>query len=384
MENSSKIRLMIVSETTAGGVGRHLFDLITGLDKNKYEIFFVYSTVRADKSFTENIKILEDLEVKLFILPMHRDIRPFLDMTCLVNLIKLIKKVSPDIIHLHSAKAGAIGRIAAILTGNKNIIYNPHGGSFHLFRKKLGFIYLFIEKILATKHVYLIAVSEFSLNEFKKHLKIDLKNIRLIYNGVDSKSVLNVPKLNRTEFGISEDDFIVLFPAMFLKAKGHLEFLHEAAKCPEKLNPGIKILLAGDGQFKSKIESVINLLNINDQFKMIGFQKNINSFYDLCDLVILPSRNEFLPYVLIEAMAFSKPVLATNVGGIPEIVRNKYNGELFSPDELCEMIKKINELSENRSLMEEMGKNGRKIAEEKFSIKEMIRKTDALYRELVN
>lgn len=382
--SKAKPKILMISETTSGGGRKHIVDLLLGLDKSRYDITFVYSARRADAVFLKNLDELKASDIKLIELFMERDLNPIADFNSLLAIFRIIQNIEPDIIHLHSAKAGALGRLAALLPGNKNIIYNPHGGSFHKFNDSLGFIYFNVERILATKNVHFIGVCEFACRRFEETLHLDKNRNHLIYNGIEIKSSNIDEHSLRSENGFSQNDFMVLYPAMFYSEKGHSNFLDSYKGMNESLNPNIKILFAGNGPLENEIKQKTKDAGLEKTILFLGFVENMEMYFRLADLVILPSQKEFLPYVILEAMSYSKPILATDTGAINEMIQNKINGELFQLNDLTSLWKRINYYSSNSDELKQMGSNSGRILEEKFSMYQMINKTEKLYDNLLN
>jgi glycosyltransferase involved in cell wall biosynthesis len=381
---SGRIKLMMISETTSGGVRKHIVDLLKGLNKNKYDITFVFSGKRADAVFQKNLEELKTEKINLIELPMERNIRPIADIKSLIRIRHLIKNVEPDVIHLHAAKAGALGRLAALLTRRKKIIYNPHGGSFHKFKDKLGFIYFIVEKLLATKNVHFIGVSEYSCKLFEETLHIDKNKNHVIYNGIEANNSAADEQTLRLKFGLDKNDFIVLYPAMFYSEKGHSIFLDTYKLMNEPLNPRIKILFAGNGPLEKPIKEKVAELNLSNTISFLGFVKNIEDYLRLSDLIILPSQKEFLPYAILEAMSYSKPILATNTGAICEMIAHGFNGELFELNNISDFWKRMNYYCNHPEELRRLSMNSIKILEEKFSLYKMINKTEYLYDSFFN
>jgi len=381
--NKAKSKILMISETTSGGGRKHIVDLLLGLDKSKYDITFVYSERRADAVFLKNLDKLKTADIKLIEVFMERDVNPIADFNSFLALFRIIQNIKPDILHLHAAKAGALGRLAALIPGNKNIVYNPHGGSFHKFNDSLGFIYFNVEKILATKNVHFIGVSEYACRRFEETLHIEKNRNHLIYNGIEIKNSMLDKVALRAENGFSQNDFIVLYPAMFYSEKGHLKFLDSLKQINIQLNPDIKILFAGNGPLEEPIKEKVKELGLENTISFLGFVQNMDTYFRLSDLVILPSQKEFLPYAILEAMSYSKPILATNTGAINEMIQNKFNGELFQLNELSSLWERINYFSYNSDELKQMGDNSRKILEEKFTMIQMIKKTEELYDRLL-
>src|SRR5580692_7366371 len=138
--------ILMILEATVGGIRRHVVDLLVGLDKKRYKVALIYSLSRADACFKKAMVELAANGVDLHEVAMGRGIDPDMDFRALREILSIIRKTRPDIIHLHGAKAGAIGRGAAMLCGNRRIVYTPHGGSFHKFNGLRGRIYWAVEK----------------------------------------------------------------------------------------------------------------------------------------------------------------------------------------------------------------------------------------------
>ncbi len=379
-----KTKILMVTETASGGGRKHIVDLLLGLDKTKYDITFIYSARRADSTFLSNLVDLKNAGIKLAELFMEREVKPAADLKSLFALRKIIKDVQPDIIHLHAAKAGALGRLAAKLSGIKNVIYNPHGGSFHKFDERLGFIYFIVEKLLTTNNVHYIGVSEYACKRIEETLHIDKSRNHLIYNGIETNDCSNDETSLRKEMDYSQNDFIVLLPALFYSEKGHLEFIDSFRQMKEELNPAVKILFAGNGPLEIQVKEKVKELGLEQTVIFLGFIPDMEKYYRLADLIILPSQKEFLPYAILEGMSYSKPVLSTSTGSICEMIEQKVNGELFSLNDLASLWKRINYYSYNAAELKQMGFNSGNILVEKFSLKQMITRTEDLYEKLLN
>jgi glycosyltransferase involved in cell wall biosynthesis len=382
MKDQPKIKIAVISETTTGGARKHLIDLLLGLNKNRYDLYFIFSKKRADETFLNYLTVLKKENINLIEIPMEREISPAADIKSFFSLYRQLKKIKPDIVHVHAAKAGAIGIMAAILTGNRKIIYNPHGGIFHRFENKFGFVYLIFEKFLSRKYVHFIGVSKYSCELFEKKLNIKPSNNHLIYNGISAEiNPINIQdqiKL-KMDLNIKEDDFVILFPANFYSEKGHIEFLNSYELLDGSLNLKIKLIFAGEGPLEKIIEEKVDSLKLDNSIIFSGFIKDIEKYFSISDIVILPSQKEFLPYAVLEAMLFSKPVFASDTGAVNEMIKDNYNGKLFSPKKLVELWKSLNYFSIHKDELEKMGSNGRKYVEQNFSLSLMISKTELLY-----
>ena len=380
----SKIKIVFILEATLGGIRKNVVELLDSLDTRQYQLFFIYSTLRADAIFMSHIKALEDKGVMLFPVRMVRNVNVIDDVKGVLSVYTIVKKIAPDIIHVHGAKAGIIGRIASLfLRNNVKVIYTPHGGSFHMFDSFIGMVYLAIEKCMKRFTDMYIGVSKDSHRHIVGRLHVNEKKCRLIYHGI-KRSESGIAKTEIPNRSHYHDRFIVLHPALFLESKGHLEYLEAIGKNNSSLNAKILILLAGDGPLRNDIIQKIEKYNLSHNIELIGFTEDLNSYIEISDLIMLPSQNEAFGYVLLEAMMHSKPVLGTIVGSIPEIIQNGHNGILISLSDIDRIVEILNYHCDNMDQLRIMGKNGHQFATTNFRFEKMIEEHDALYKELVS
>jgi len=371
----------MILEATVGGIRRHVVDLLVGLDKKRCKVVLIYSLSRADAGFKKAMAALAANGVDLYEVAMGRGIDPAMDFRALCEIISIIRKTKPDIIHLHGAKAGAIGRGAAMLCGNRRIVYTPHGGSFHKFKGRSGRVYWAVEKSLGwiSKTRY-IGVSQHSCDQILQGLGAPPNRVHLVYNGISAPAT-SADGPGQVYGEENQLNFKILFPAVFFEAKGHLEFLDALHRSKNKLNPTIRIFLAGDGPLKYEIEQRIRNYRLDQQILMVGFVEDVNPWYQGSDLVILPSRDEAFGYVVLEAMYFGKPVAVARVGGLKEIIRENETGLFFGEDAWSDMAGTLNGYAGAAAKLSELGHNGQEFVRTHFSLEKMIEETCAVYRQ---
>lgn len=378
-------RVMIILEATLGGIRRHVVDLLLGLDTSRDEVTFVYSTRRADSVFLNALSELDRHGLRLVEIPMQREIRPFADAIALVRLVREVRRFRPAILHAHGAKAGALGRLAALLGGVRRIVYTPHGGVFHFSGMRRS-IYMAIERFLSwIRPTEYIGVSRHSCDEIRDRLRIPSERIHLIYNGIDLQSTANESDAVRvrSSLGAESNRFLVLYPAVFLEAKGHVEFMEAVIRSKSVPDPRLLIVMAGDGPTRKLVQEMIEEHGLENLFALPGFVSDIDAYYRAADLVLLFSRAEAFGYALIEAMAYGKPVLATSVGAIPEILDGPLADGLIRTEEVSEIVQILNRYVRNPALAQRLGEAGREMAQSRFSRAAMVRSTRALYESML-
>lgn len=377
-----KRKVMIISETTSGGVRKHILDLLLNLDIEKYELYFAYSLKRADETMMMNISKLKNRGIHLIELKyMNREINLIQEMKALNELNKIIRQISPDIVHCHSSKAGAIGRISAKVSGIKKIYYTPHAYIMQnpSINKIKKIIFTNIERVLS-RHctTKTINVSNGEKN-FAEKLNID-KNIKfqVIYNGVDEEITHgNIVQLKK-ELDIEEEDIVVGVAARMDDQKDPFTFIKIAEKVSSK-NENIKFIYIGDGEYKNKIETYIAENSLEKNIKLLGFRNDTEQLLQIMDIYLVTSLYESMPYSLIEALKYGLPIVATNTIGNNEIVIERNNGLMFNIKDVDEGASKIKEIIKDKEKIHFMSKNSYKLFKCKFLLDNMINKVEALY-----
>jgi len=379
----ARVKLVVLLEGVLGGVRKHVFDLLFGIDPGNYDITFISSTARADAIAYPLLPLLSRRGIRLEEVAMRRGVHPLSDVRCLVAIVRILRRIRPDVLHCHGAKAGALGRIAARLADIPSVVYTPHGGAFHRFSGLQGLLYRAVERVLMAPSVHFIGVSRASCMSIRSSLRGDENRIHLVYNGIDLGEIDRYrgnAMATRADLGLPEGGFLVLYPALFLDTKGHTEFLDALEHCPAQLDSNVLIMLAGEGPLAKTVARRIRALKLETHFRFLGFQPDLYRYYGVCDLVLLPSKAEAFPYVLLEAMAFSKAIIATAVGGIPEVVTDGQTGELIPPQNLSVIVARLNHYSRHPEEAARLGKNARLAVERWFSLDSMITRTEEVYR----
>lgn len=381
------MKIAIVLEATLGGIRKHVVDLVEHLSAQGLHVWFIYSTQRADQTFLADLKRLATSNVNCVELAMTKSLSNPANLTAVMKMHRLFRRNKIEVVHLHGAVAGALGRVAAMgCKSLQKIIYSPHGGVLHKTGKGFaGKAYVLIEKLLRSKKLSFIAVSSDEKEKLQNVLNLLPARVTLVHNGID---VQDWQKMNlgeavlqekRTILGLTENDFVVLYPALFLEAKGHRRFFQTFADCNLKLQPNVKILLAGHGPLQPAVEQLVQNLSLQKHVRFLGFVSDVSTYFQLADAVLLPSVNEAFGYVLLEAMVFGKPVFATRVGGIKDIVEHNKTGFLYDPADLCALVHDLNSFAVRRMPLKAIGRNSLEEVVRKFDVKTSIERIRRLY-----
>ena len=218
-----------------------------------------------------------------------------------------------------------------------------------------------------------IVISEMMKKTIMETYRIEESKVHVIYNGIRIEEIIgNVRPV--------EYRYILLVASAMLKIKG-LDVAIRAIREAKNSIPDIKLLIVSDGPERELYEKMIADLGLSDNVLVIGLmgKSELNAYYEGCDFLIVPSRMEGLPLVILEAFLARKPVIAARVGGIPELVKEGYNGDLFSSEDHDELAEKIVRLCLDKEMMEIYGKNGYRIAQEFFSLERQIQNLLLVY-----
>ena len=360
-----------------GGAQRVCYDIVTHLDQEKFlvEVACKPGGILVDK--------LEEKGIKVYKIPsFRREISPINDFKTLISLYKLIKKGKYHIVHCHSTKAGFLGRIAAKLARVPKIYFTVHGWGFYnqeygRFQKLL----IFLEKIAARCSTRIICVSENDKKEGAKEKIAPENKFLIIKNGIEWETKEDQEKV-RQNLGINENEVVFSMVGRLAYPKNPSMFLRTAKEVSQKYFQA-KFALIGGGPLFQECQNFIKENKLENKIFLLG-EKNPEETREILtgfDVFVLTSRFEGLPITIIEAMFAGLPIIATNVGGVKELVREGENGFLVDSDSDNDLVKKMGYLIDNPLKRKEMGKESLKIAQENFTLEKMIRNYEKLYKE---
>lgn len=312
----------------------------------------------------------EAIGLKVLPVEMHGE----WDLLAVCKLKKIIRKNSIKIVHFHSSHAHALGLLAAKSGGNCKVVLSRRV-DFPIKKNILSRLkYSNVDRIIAiSKRVKRVLVADGLLEE-----KIDV-----VYSGVDIDRFQNVKAdYLISKLGPNRDKLRIGNIAALAWHKDH-KTLIEAARIVVDEFPEVIFLIAGEGPLRREIEILIKRFNLEEEVKLLGFRQDIPEILSILHLFVLSSSWEGLGTSLLDAFASRVPVVATNVGGIPEVVRDGVNGILVPPENPGVLARAIIHLLKNRDLAGRMAEEGFRLVKEKFSIERMVEETRKIYDRLV-
>ena len=306
-------------ECTIGGTRRHLVDVAREQARIGLEVHVVASTLRAP-DFERDLAALEAAGVSVARLPMVRSISPCTDLAHLGFLRRQLESVQPDIVHTHSSKAGVLGRLASMQTSIGARVHTPHTFSF-LFEAEFSApkrkLFCEIERGLAGLTQALIAVSPSEGRTFVASGVVEAARVRVVPNGIDPEPWRAARPVSRAELGVRADAPLAVVVGLFNIAKGQdlaLDALRERGL--ERL----QLVFAGHGELEAPLKERARRLGLENRARFLGFRTDVPALIAAADFVLVPSRWEGMPYVVIEALASSRAVVATPVDGARDLV----------------------------------------------------------------
>lgn len=359
-----------------GGVERYIIMFLKNMDSSRYENILVCSYDFKEENYKGILTAFEHVD-------MTRDINVKSDFNAVLRIRKLIKKYKPDIIYMHSSKGGAIGRIANI--GMKNYsIYNPHGWAFNMdcgYKKKV--IYRWIEKLLVPLCNVIVAISDSEKQSAVENKICKSNKMKVIYNGIDIMDYENRKKsysLTRESLFIPSDKYIIGTVGRLSKQKAPDTFIKAASIIKNKI-PNAFFIMVGDGDMQEQIGNLITLAGLQDSVLITGWVNEPMEYINIFDQAMLLSRWEGFGLVLAEYMISEKPIVATNVDAIPNIIKNGKNGLLVKMDDIDAIAQASIEIKDNQELRDSMVHEGLNIVYNNFDIKRLVSEFDKLFKE---
>lgn len=374
-----KIKILrTIARLNIGGPALHVSLLSAGLNDVGYQHLLV---VGSGSEREGNLADLAERDgVKLCPLPaLRREISPTRDIFCLVQLRRILRDYRPDIVHTHTAKAGFIGRTAALLEGVPVLAHTFHG---HVLSGYFGFLkerlFRWIESFLAARTHLLITVSEGVADDLARLGVAPRGKFSVLPLGLPLEEFLQVRPHGelKKELGLPADAILVGAVGRLVPVK-NLGLLVEAVAHLSRREPRIHLVLIGDGEDRENLQSRARGLGIAGKVHFLGWRIDLAKVYGGLDVVALSSINEGTPVSLIEAVSAGRPVVATSVGGVPEVLEKGNLGILVPSGDFAALAEGVRQaLARGQTL----GEEDRRRVVARYAPERLVREMDSLYR----
>jgi glycosyltransferase involved in cell wall biosynthesis len=327
--------LYIVTKGTWGGAQRYVYDLATSLPEDSIPVVVAGSEGRlTEKLRARHIRVIP---VSL----LRRDVFFLRELGALFSIVRIIRAEKPDVVHLNSSKAGALGALAARLAGVRRIIFTAHGWPFTEERSR-------IERLIITAISWATMVlSHTTIVLSERDLALarpwpGSHRLILIPNGVRKDSAFNPTHAKRileTEYGVPAGRIIIGTIAELHPNKGLSDLITTLPMLPDDAH----LVLIGDGELRGRLMEFANQLGVRQRISFLGFVPDAWSLIPGFDAFVLSSTKEGLPFVILEAGSQEVPIIATAVGGIPDVITDGADGFLVPPHDCERLAARINE-----------------------------------------
>jgi glycosyltransferase involved in cell wall biosynthesis len=322
--------MRIISRMNVGGPARHVSILHAGLDPERYESILVYGDEAASEGTLRDL--LGDVTNTVSIPELGREIAPVADAVTLTRLVRLMRELRPDIVHTHTAKAGFVGRLAARITGVPVIVHTFHGHVFQgYFSPRKTAVFLRLERFCAGFSTRLVTISPRLREEIAAFGVAESSQIEVVPLGLHLAphgDHLRRTGIFRQAQRIPEDALLIGAVGRLVPIK-NLGLLLEAARIVRQEVPHLHVVFVGDGELREELTTQAATMGLADAVTFAGWQSDLPAVYADLDATVISSHNEGTPACLIEAMASGCPVMATHVGGVPDMIEPGVTGQLI-------------------------------------------------------
>jgi len=397
VKNKVKV-LRILNRFNIGGPILNVTYLTKYINPDKYKTLLIGG--QCEKHEQSAHFILDEEGVRFKELKyMRRAISPFFDLISLFQIILIIYRFKPNIIHTHAAKAGLLGRVASLFYFRKiSVVHTYHGNVFDgYFSRIKNFFILKIEQILARVSTKIVAISNLQKQDLVNKYKIcQTSKIQVIPLGFDltkfTATMDSKRQETRQEFSLTDDIILITIIGRIVPVKNHKLFIDVINYCKNKTKYDIRALVVGDGSDTNEIIDYTNTLGLKASYKVAkektdvlftSWRSDIDRILAASDIVCLTSLNEGTPVSIIESMASKTASISTNVGGVSDIINHRVSG-IVSDSDVKVYAENLLELINNKELRVSISENGHKTSLERFSYDVLIKNTETLYKSISN
>ena len=387
-ENGERLRvLQVIGRLNMGGPA-HIAALLSGrrFDPDRYETLLVHGSLAPGEESLAGLA--EEEGATMHHLPeLQQPVQPLRDAQALAKLIRLVRGFRPHVVHTHTAKAGFLGRQAALaLRPRPALVHTYHGhvleGYFGASKSRL---YLEMERALARVSDCLIGVSQATVDDLVRLGVAPRSKFRVLPLGLDLDRLAELPgelrAASRAELGIGDGEILLVFVGRIVPIK-RLDLLLEALAEARKADPRLRLAIVGDGAERPQLERQAAELGIGGDVRFLGYRRELRPVFAAADLAVLSSDNEGTPVSLIEAAAAGLPAVSTDVGGVREVV-SEATGILTPQGDAPALARALVEMSSDAPRRERYGEAARRHAIHSYGAKRLLTDVDTLYRELL-
>lgn len=380
---TERIRVLQIVGDPVGGIRKHVHSLLSGLDGAEFELSYAYSTRRADARFHEEIASLRQRLAGELPLSIGKKPGPS-DLLNLARLARFVRAQRPAIIHGHGAKGGLYARLVSRLCGIKSV-YTPHGGAVHRMFSRLGeAVYAATERLLLPLTDFLLFESDYAAQAFAAKVGRPAGRWLVNPNGTPDPDIPDVARRSAAlGYGAAggREVHVGIF-AMLRPEKGQAYAIRAAGELVQAGQP-VFLHLFGDGPDRGRLEALVKELRLEGRVLFHGDVADADAHLWAMDLVLIPSLFESFGLAAVEAMALGKPVIASRVGGLPEVLADGQAGVLVPPQDPAAIRRAVAAFLADPGRYAALAEAGRRRCQEHFTERRMVDAVAGVYRSLV-
>ncbi len=373
----------IITRLDPGGSAEVVIALCQRLDRERFDVTLI--TGPGTDAGEGPRELAERAGVTVAECPnLRREVAPLEDLRALLALVRYLRRIQPDVVHPHTSKAGALGRMAAAWAGGMPVVHSPHGHLFYGYYGAVGTgLVVLAERILAPLARRIAVLTDISRTEHLSRGVGSFEQYVTLYPGIDHRRFTYHEATRaamRAELGLGPEQFVIGWAGRFTRVKGPDIFIEACGRVAGRL-PDAFFLLAGDRELRTQTEQRAKSLGILDRCNFLGQRHDIPRILNACDAFALPSRNEGLGLAAGEAMACGTPVVAADVGGVREVLRGGHAGVVVPAQDVPALAEALAALALDERKCSRLRRAGLKRARD-FDLGRMTDAFSGLYEEL--
>jgi glycosyltransferase involved in cell wall biosynthesis len=387
--------LHLITRLDRGGSAENTLLTVTGLDPHRYRVILASGASAESRMTPDEASSLERRlsaaranGVELVVIPsLVRRLSPWHDAAALLAIFKLIRRLKPDVVHTHTSKAGALGRVAARLCRVPAIVHTPHGHVFYgYYGRVASACVVTAERWLGRMTDALIALTDAGRLEYAERRIAPPERLHVIHSGIElngSSRTRPSPPAARKVLGLPVRGPVIGVLGRLVRIKGH-RFLIDALPAILKSFPSAILLCVGEGPEREAIVAGAARAGVMDHVRLVGAQIDLPSVIAACDVIVQPSLNEGMGRTVLEALVMGRPVIASQVGGLPDLIEHGVNGLLVPPASSAALAHAVCSLLLDSGRLKRMSGGARRSVGRQFSAQAMVKALDRLYAGLLS
>lgn len=376
----------VIARLNVGGPAQHVVHLSAGMAEH-FPTLLVAGPVDAGEADMSDLAREKGVELR-WLPELGRSVRPLQDLVALVKLYRLFRRTRPLVVHTHTAKAGTLGRVAAFLARVPVRVHTFHGHVFHGYFGPIATrLTILTEQILARITTRIVAISDLQARDLADEFQICARErIQVVPLGLDLSpyrpaAIAPLRGQFRAELGTGQIP-IVSIVGRVVPIKNHELFVRMAADLVAR-GVEARFVVVGGGSEEPRVRALVEDLGLSEHFHFLGWRRDLARIYADSDLVVLTSSNEGTPVCLIEALAAGCAVVATEVGGVADVLANGRFGVLCPDGDIQGLANAVARLLDDPAERRNLGSRGAELIPERFGVGRLVKEMETLYERLL-